>query len=87
MFLISDCVHTIACLLQPCPPGTICTTCEATGERLCVQSCSNNNGGCAEDEICTEAPNPDCEPDQCCSSVNVICSGKHVIHDCSVYKC
>ena len=73
--------------MQLCPPGTIYTTCEATGKHLCVPSCANNNGGCDEDEICTEVQNPDCEPGQCCSPINVTCSGKCFICNCSVYKC
>ena len=75
----------IACLLQLCTPGSNCTLCESTGERYCVQSCAINNGGCDEEQICTEVSNPDCNPNQCCSPVNVTCSGKHLICDCNMY--
>ena len=63
--------------MQSCRSGTKCTTCEAPCEHFCMQSCAYNNGGCGEDQICREAPNPDCEPGQCCSPVIVTCSGKH----------
>ena len=84
------CACFIACLLQPCPPGSNCTICEANRERYCNYSCAIDNGGCTDEEQCTEVAVPDCNPGQCCSPVNVNCSGKHFLSylakcDCNVY--
>ena len=72
-------LYFIACILQPCPTGSNCTICEATGERYCNYSCAIDNGGCTDLEQCTEVAVPDCNPGECCSPVNVTCSGKHLL--------
>ena len=76
LFYLRTCACFIAC---SCPPGSNCTICEATGERYCNYSCAIDNGGCTDAEQCTEVAVPDCNPGECCSPVNVTCSGKHFI--------
>ena len=75
---------TVACLLRECPPGTICRICEETGEAYCEYSCAVDNGGCPEGVRCTEVEVPTCDPGQCCSHVNVTCSGNCIMHDYNV---
>ena len=71
---------TVACILKPCPAGSTCKICNTTGLPYCVYSCGTDNGGCDEGNQCIEVDVPTCNPDQCCSSVNVTCGGK--IHVC-----
>ena len=66
---------TIACISQTCPPGSECRVCNATGEAYCVYSCAIDNGGCDEGKQCLQMDMPTCNPDQCCSPVNITCSG------------
>ena len=72
---------TLACLLKQCPPGTRCRVCDETKQAYCEYSCAANNGGCPEGDRCAEVTIPDCEPGQCCSRVNVTCSGNCIIND------
>ena len=72
-------------MLQPCPSGSECRICNATGETYCVYSCAIDNGGCAEGEQCAEVAVPTCQPGQCCSPVNITCGGKHIMYDYIVY--
>ena len=61
-----------------------------------MYSCAIDNGGCGEEEQCTEVANPICNPGECCSNVTITCTGKHVAictsyvhnnyHDCYAYK-
>ena len=66
---------TIACISQPCSPGSECRVCNATSEAYCVYSCAIDNGGCDEGKQCLQMDVPTCNPDQCCSPVNITCSG------------
>ena len=83
--MIYTIIITIACLLRPCPPGSKCRICEKTGEPYCVNSCACDNGGCPEGQRCVEVANQHCSPGQCCSPVNVSCSGKHIMYECNVW--
>ena len=62
--------------MQPCPAGSECRVCEATGEAYCVYSCAIDNGGCGEGYLCTEMTVPTCNPGECCSNVTITCTGK-----------
>ena len=59
------------------PPGARCEECE-DGQTKFVYSCDHNNGGCSDEERCTEVANPTCNPGECCSNVTIQCTGKHV---------
>ena len=59
------------------PPGAQCEECE-DGQTKFVYSCDHNNGGCSDEERCTEVANPTCNPGECCSNVTIQCTGKHV---------
>ena len=72
---------TVACLLQQCPPGTICKHCEETNETYCEYSCAIDNGGCPEGSQCAEDDVLICNHGQCCSHVNITCSGNCIIND------
>ena len=72
---------TVACLLQQCPTGTICRVCEETKEAYCEYSCAVHNGGCPGGSKCAEVAIPTCNPGQCCSRVNVTCSGNCIINN------
>ena len=72
---------TAACLSQQCPTGTICRVCEETGKAYCEYSCAVGNGGCPEGAQCAEVAVPTCKPDQCCSHVNITCSGNCITND------
>ena len=71
---------TVACLLQQCPPGTICKICDKTNEAYCEYSCAADNGGCPEGSQCAEVNVSTCNPGQCCSPVNINCSGNCIIN-------
>ena len=71
---------TVACLLQQCPPGTICRVCKETNEAYCEHSCAVDNGGCLEGSQCAEVEVPTCNPGQCSSRVNTTCSGNCIIN-------
>ena len=67
---------TVACLSHQCPPGSRCEICKETGLPYCVFSCAIDNGGCEVGNQCAEVAVPSCMPGQCCSPVNITCSGK-----------
>ena len=73
------------CLLvtevQQCPLGTIRKICKETNETYCEYSCAADNGGCPEGSQCAEVAVPTCNPGQCCSPVNITCSGNCSIND------
>ena len=71
---------TIVCLIHSCPPGSECRVCNASGEAYCVYSCVIDNGGCAEENQCAEVEVPACCHGQCCSPVNITCSGKCIVY-------
>ena len=75
MYKINDChlYISIACILSPCPPGSICRVCNDTREAYCVYTCADDNGGCDPGNRCIEVNVPTCSPDQCCSPVNITC--------------
>ena len=60
---------TIACVSQPCPKGSECRVCNATGEAYCVYSYAIDNGGCGEGKQCLQMDVPTCNLDQCCSPI------------------
>ena len=66
--------------MHSCPPGSECRVCNATGEAYCVYSCDIDNGGCAEGNQCAEVAVPSCNHGQCCSPVNIACSGKCIMY-------
>ena len=71
---------TVACLSKQCPTGTKCRICKATNETYCEYSCAVDNGGCPEGSQCAEVAVPTCNPGQCCSRVNITCSGNCIIN-------
>ena len=66
-----------ACTGFKCPPGSECKVCGLTNTAYCDFSCSIDNGGCPEDETCTEVAVP-CPPGVCCSA-NITCGGSYVL--------
>ena len=72
---------TVACLSKECPSGAECERCNKTNEAYCEYSCDIDNGGCPEDSQCAQVVVPTCSPDQCCSRVNITCSGNCIIND------
>ena len=42
-----------ACVGFECPTGSRCKVYEPTGEAYCEPSCDIDNGGCADDEVCS----------------------------------
>lgn len=40
------------CSTKECPKGTICRVFSYTGEAFCDPSCSVDNGGCGDDQLC-----------------------------------
>ena len=42
-----------------------------------MYSCAIDNGGCGDDQRCTEVANTTCNTGECCSSVTTTCTGKH----------
>ena len=72
---------TVACLSQQCPAGAMCKICEETNETYCEYSCTVDNGGCPRTSQCAEVAVPTCNPGQCCSHVNITCSGNCIIND------
>ena len=67
-------VH-VACLVRRCPLGSTCRICDETAV-YCEHSCAVDNGGCDEGNRCVQQNVPTCNPDRCCSSVNITCQGK-----------
>ena len=71
--IVINCV--LITVVQECPPGTIQRICEETKEAYCEYSCAVDNGGCPAGSQCVEVDVPTCKPGQCCSHVNINCSG------------
>ena len=57
----------------------MCKKCNNTNETYCEYSCTVDNGGCPEGSQCSEVAVPTCNPGQCCSRINVTCSGNCII--------
>ena len=68
----------MACLRSSPPPGARCEECQATGDPYYVYSCDYDNGGCSDDQQCTEVANTTCNHGDCCSNVTIECTGKHI---------
>ena len=68
----------MACLRSSPPPGARCEECQATGDPYYVYSCDYDNGGCSDDQQCTEVANTTCNHGDCCSNVTIECAGKHI---------
>ena len=69
---------SVACILSPCPNGSMCKICSETGIRYCEYTCVVDNGGCDEGSQCIEVDVPECSPGQCCSPVNITCQGTYI---------
>ena len=65
----------VACLSNKCPPGSHCKVCNETHLPYCEYSCTIDNGGCDQNEQCTEVDVPTCNDGECCSPVNTTCQG------------
>ena len=63
-----------------CPSTSRCLSLNGTGERICLQSCFLENGGCTDDEFCiTSERDTDCDLSEPCSSVRCVESaGKYL---------
>ena len=68
-------------VVPQCPPGSIRKICEETNEAYCEYTCAVDNGGCPDGSQCAEVAVPTCNPGQCCSRVNITCSGNCNIND------
>jgi len=66
---------TVGCLNFKCPLGSECKVCDTTGSPYCEYSCAIDNGGCDQNEQCTEVDVPTCSDGECCSPVNITCQG------------
>jgi len=49
--------------------------CNETHLPYCEYSCTIDNGGCDQNEQCTEVDVPTCNDGECCSPVNTTCQG------------
>ena len=52
-----------------CPRGTHCKVDETVHQAYCEASCDLNNGGCADDEVCSLLQPVTCEDAPCPSDV------------------
>ena len=69
---------SVACILSPCPRGSISKVCNKTRTKYCVHTRDVDNGGCDAGSQCVEIDVPACSPGQCCSPVNITCPSTYV---------
>ena len=68
-------------VVDDCSSNSRCLSLNTTGERICLESCFLENGGCTDEEFCiTTERDVDCDLSRPCSSVRCVdTSGKPIL--------